>query len=236
MQGPSTFLTVLANLVIVSGTDEGVFVYNGTPASGNLVASVTGMSGTDSEGNAYLAGVASYTEISAGFWQATVVWDGLFSIYTATSAAGPWSLQNSIGWDATLGAIEVIDDFEVDQDMTVDGAATIFGGVTIGNGTTADVNLDPQMGEIIGYPFSTTFSDANFTTAIAGLNQLIGEMGNRGMIVTLCPLQNVASTGIMAAGDTLAGRYTHIMQPRDSPGSQDERSGNEHRIRYQARL
>ena len=47
------------------GTDfvintSGAFFYSGTPANGNLIASIATASGTDSFGNAYSAGVASY--------------------------------------------------------------------------------------------------------------------------------------------------------------------------------
>ena len=39
---------------------DGAFFYSGTPASGNLIASIAGVAGTDGEGNAYTAGVSSY--------------------------------------------------------------------------------------------------------------------------------------------------------------------------------
>lgn len=42
---------------IVSGTE---LFYNGTPAAGNLVASISGTSGTDPYGNFYFAGITSY--------------------------------------------------------------------------------------------------------------------------------------------------------------------------------
>jgi len=48
-----------------AGTDflinsAGIFVYSGTPAAGNLIASVAAANGTDGFGNAYVAGVTSY--------------------------------------------------------------------------------------------------------------------------------------------------------------------------------
>lgn len=39
---------------------SGYFIYDGTPANGNLVISITSASGTDSFGNAYLEGFTSY--------------------------------------------------------------------------------------------------------------------------------------------------------------------------------
>jgi hypothetical protein len=49
-----------------SGTDfvinsAGAFFYSGTPAAGNLIASIASAAGTDGFGNAYLAGITSYT-------------------------------------------------------------------------------------------------------------------------------------------------------------------------------
>lgn len=48
------------------GTDfimnaSGLFIYSGTPAAGNLVASIASTGGTDSFGNTYLEGVVSYS-------------------------------------------------------------------------------------------------------------------------------------------------------------------------------
>jgi hypothetical protein len=44
---------VAANVVIVYGAGGGIFLYNGTPTAGNLIAAITATSGTDSFGNAY---------------------------------------------------------------------------------------------------------------------------------------------------------------------------------------
>jgi hypothetical protein len=47
-------------------TAAGAFFYSGTPAAGNLTASVASASGTDPYGNAYLAGIVSYVSIASG--------------------------------------------------------------------------------------------------------------------------------------------------------------------------
>lgn len=39
---------------------SGLFIYDGTPAAGNLVASIAAAAGTDSFGNTYLAGIVTY--------------------------------------------------------------------------------------------------------------------------------------------------------------------------------
>lgn len=43
---------------------SGLFIYSGTPANGNLVASIAPATGTDSFGNTYLEGIASYSGAS----------------------------------------------------------------------------------------------------------------------------------------------------------------------------
>jgi hypothetical protein len=57
-------------LVVISGSSTngtvGLFVYSGTPANGNLVASIASTAGTDSFGNAYQAGITSYDPAVTG--------------------------------------------------------------------------------------------------------------------------------------------------------------------------
>lgn len=48
---------IVANQVIVEGGNDGVFVYSGTPALGNLIVSAAAMAGTDPYGNTYPAGL-----------------------------------------------------------------------------------------------------------------------------------------------------------------------------------
>lgn len=50
---------------VISGTS---LYYNGAPAAGNLVASITATSGTDSFGNAYLAGITTYSTTGNGLF------------------------------------------------------------------------------------------------------------------------------------------------------------------------
>lgn len=46
---------VIANQVIIEGSNDGLFVYNGAPALGNLIASIAATPGTDPYGNVYNA-------------------------------------------------------------------------------------------------------------------------------------------------------------------------------------
>lgn len=88
------------------GTDfeinpAGAFFYSGTPAAGNLVASVSRTQGTDAHGNAYLTGIVSYgpdTFSGTGFI-ATQIWQGDISWYHAATEAGPWTAEAIAGWN-----------------------------------------------------------------------------------------------------------------------------------------
>lgn len=45
--------SVTANTVLVSGTGDGVFVYDGAPGEGTLVVAIASAAGTDAYGNSY---------------------------------------------------------------------------------------------------------------------------------------------------------------------------------------
>lgn len=73
----------------------GMFLYSGTPAAGNLLASIAPVSGNDAAwtsgaGNAYLAGIVSYQQgtspcVAVEITTASINW------YTSATSAGPWS-------------------------------------------------------------------------------------------------------------------------------------------------
>jgi hypothetical protein len=45
--------SVTANTVVISGSGDGLFVYDGIPAFGNLILAIASAAGTDSFGNEY---------------------------------------------------------------------------------------------------------------------------------------------------------------------------------------
>lgn len=45
--------SVTSNTVVIKGSGDGLFVYNGTPASGTLILSISSAAGEDDYGNAY---------------------------------------------------------------------------------------------------------------------------------------------------------------------------------------
>lgn len=82
---------------VFEGTDyeinsSGAFFYSAAPALGNLILSIAKAGGTDASGNAYLAGLANYTNIGGTFY-AVVTNAGEVAYYTAASEAGPWTLH-----------------------------------------------------------------------------------------------------------------------------------------------
>ena len=80
-------------ILIIPGTKGGLFVYNGAPAFGNLVASIAAQPGTDIFGNAYLAGFASYQPpIQAALNAAALAWSGGVSNASITYASGSGNL------------------------------------------------------------------------------------------------------------------------------------------------
>ncbi len=80
---------------------SGFFLYSGPPAFGNLIGSVASVAGTDKFGNSYLSGQTTYTQSGGTFLAANLddpalsALIGLF-VYTAASAAGPWTRQGYV--------------------------------------------------------------------------------------------------------------------------------------------
>ncbi len=107
-QGLSTTLGSISG-VVFNGTDffinnSGAFFYSGTPAAGNLIASITNGTGTDAQGNAFLSGFTTYG-FGGLFFTAVSVDEGTISWYQSTTEAGPWTIFTDIGfaWDSLLG-------------------------------------------------------------------------------------------------------------------------------------
>jgi hypothetical protein len=105
----------------------GEFFYSGTPAAGNLVASVTNAAGTDQYGNIYLANISSY---GAGF--ASSLGGGFSTLYTG-SLAGGWTpqatIETGIGGGLFLTAA---------LGITLADAATADAGLTVTGGLITD--------------------------------------------------------------------------------------------------
>ena len=102
---------ILATAGIIEGPTiigSSAFYYNGTPAFGNLISSITQAAGTDQFGNAYVAGTSSY--FIGSTFAAVSVTGGSVTWYTAPGAAGPWGFIGQLIIPLT-GASTLILDF-----------------------------------------------------------------------------------------------------------------------------
>jgi hypothetical protein len=99
--------------VVIGGTS---LTYNGAPAAGNLVSSVSGTGGTDTFGNLYLAGTTGYTSIGGTYFAAQLggtATSAAVNLYSAASYGGPWTQYGSLSAQAngllTINAANAID-------------------------------------------------------------------------------------------------------------------------------
>lgn len=127
-QGFNNSSQVTTNKIVVFGPDQGIFVYSGTPALGNLIASLgveTG--GTDSVGNAYMAGDSSYVNAGLGVYFASNT-DGAALTWNESAAGpgGPYTLIASIGFNFSGGTGHLVVD-------STDGVSMEFNNPDTGN-------------------------------------------------------------------------------------------------------
>lgn len=130
MQGPGALNNVVANTVIVEGPNDGVFVYSGAPALGNLITSISAVATTDQFGNTVFQGTTNI-KFSAGVYYATNMGiNNTLSFLTATSQAGPWTNNGGIGQSPnSLEAITSL--FQTSADAVINGALTATSGIPL---------------------------------------------------------------------------------------------------------
>ncbi len=118
---------------------SGAFFYSGTPALGNLIASIANANGTDLQGNAYLQGIASYRNPSPGSFYCCVNNQAFTAYYFSNAACGPWAFQAAIRGDFTAGVLtfQASTNIETQVPLALDnlsapatptGAAWLYGG------------------------------------------------------------------------------------------------------------
>lgn len=117
---PWSSQAVLAQLIIIEGPNDGLFVYNGTPAAGNLVGSIAVTGGTDQFGNLYLAGEVTYTPAGPGF-EACQNFGAQLTFYTAITEAGPWTPVGVFGPSGTAGTTMLL--------QAISGPIVVQGGI-----------------------------------------------------------------------------------------------------------
>ena len=150
--------TIRARLVVIFGTGSGtgLFVYSGTPAAGNLIASIAAAATLDGFGNNVLAGTASYASTFAASLNG-----GFVNFYTG-SLAGGWSVGATIETDAlgdlillarsgrpvTTGS-NTLDDGS--GNMVVAGTLSVNGSTSTGAGDNGGVTSGPS-GTVNSFP------------------------------------------------------------------------------------
>lgn len=139
-QGFNNSSQVTTNKIVVFGPDQGIFVYSGTPAAGNLIETAGIESpGTDDFGNAYLSGSTTYSDDS-GIWLASNNNGGIFNFFISpTGFGGPYTPVAEIGFDfvGTTGHVNI---------QSSDGVSASFNGTnfTIPQGLSPDIQTLPN--------------------------------------------------------------------------------------------
>jgi hypothetical protein len=190
---------VLANLVIIEGPHDGLFVYNGTPAAGNLIASIAPAAGTDAYGNSYVGGITTYSasgdvELAAGeifLFDSSNLWmtmskAGLF-VYQSPGGAG-----NLIASIAPVAGTDAYGNIYPEGIRTVDAASqrnvTIAAdtislafvsslGATIGpdSGASGMLLTGPHVPISLPNPASLDLIPGSATSGISGPHALLGD-------------------------------------------------------------
>ena len=186
--------TITARRVIIAGPGNLVLAYTPTVAAGNLVASISATSTTDSAGNTVFAGVTAYGPGGLGVVAMSLVGGALIG-RTAVTEAGPWTLLGSLatssaagfGWSMSTGLIATALEL---LNLGSTPAAPATGGALFGAGTTLKVSSSDgnvyaiERLTLVGTTASQLISSTGFTT-IAGMscNLSIGTYRVRGQVV-----------------------------------------------------
>lgn len=158
--GNAYFFNVVATGTITAtafiGTDfvinsSGEFFYSGTPANGNLILSLANTSGTDAQGNTYVAGLGIYTaSTNIGSWNAT----GFKILNTASSLNGTLSVTpngtTGISPVLSLNTGENVSSTTAHIEAQYQGALSADALSFVGPVTTADADASQILLSIIG--------------------------------------------------------------------------------------
>lgn len=169
--------------IVIQSSGQTVLVYDGTPAAGNLIASIAAQSGTDAFGNFYPAGVADYSVLPAFpanqsgsfaqiFKSGLLINDpdyagdgsvigitsgGLATQSPSISVQSPGNQRSAI--KATAAFLNL-------AGISQDGTATPF--ATIG-GTDNSNNHYPANLQVLGNIFAVNIDSGTFSTSFAAL-------------------------------------------------------------------
>jgi hypothetical protein len=129
---PQNAVVVARKVIIVGPTGE-LLIYNPTAAAGNLTESGSAVQGTDAAGNEILPGFTTYANAAGVFYAGQLV-SGALLFDLATSEAGPYTPEASVGIDSAgdlvlqsiNGIIRAVSDMQAAAGLSVgDGAGHI---------------------------------------------------------------------------------------------------------------
>jgi hypothetical protein len=203
---------VIANKVIIEGTNGELLVYSGTPALGNLIVSIAGSAGTDGVGNPFLEGVTAYTvlgghtiavELGLGSFAGTPA-AGLFTHdETAPANSDPFAGSltssnagcNAVIYSGTATALAAGSGIECDDSVlsgvsggqvNIIAGQTTMSGTAVVQGQTLDVgdgsNALINLHPVMASPVNWPTAGKTLAQTQACLDAFIQSFKNRGMV------------------------------------------------------
>lgn len=208
---------------------SGIFMYNGTPAAGNLIGSWTSASGTDSFGNNYNAGFSIYQGASTQYLIDTsgnlTVGSSTGAHFTFSNGATPtMKAFDSLGrqclqLDSNTGLMTVLDNTDLNFIQLNTTTAQTPGGIAVGTLPTAGVmptatqvanaggiyNLNGSslgMHSPIGAPVTYTTYAGTFLTA-GQSGKVTGSGLNPVVQIYALPIANASDVDLHVSGSVV---------------------------------
>jgi hypothetical protein len=156
--------TVIARRVIVFGPGEGIFIYSGTPALGNLIGSWAGVAGVDQFGNSYPAGLdvdEGSLEVSDIIAQAMTLNPGPLLLYGNPNTVQVL-LTGAGNWPAPAGVTSVFAETIGSGQAGANGIVGAGGGGGTGGEYAAEPSLAVTPGNNYAYSQGTGGGNTTF--------------------------------------------------------------------------
>jgi hypothetical protein len=184
--------SVFPLLIVTSGSGfTGLFEYSPGPGTGNLIASSTAQAGTDPFGNAYLAGIATYSP-AAGIAQQLNT-NGVFYYTGPAGGGGPWT--------------QVLSEFYTTGTLQITGTSAGLQNLLIANPGGAVQYVFPS-GDPSG---ATDAANINAVLHSPQLTMLLLVAGTYYINAALTPNTNQSIIGA-GAGATVINQVTHAAE------------------------
>jgi hypothetical protein len=163
---------IRANIVIIFGPSNGLFVYSGTPGAGTLIASIAATAGTDPYGNKYPAGISSQSGgIEAILTGNELAWDApadhpqnLPAIFAAPSAAIGDSLEITSGIGSAGNTAAALTLYDSEASSTVPAIPSGGPGIFVAGGCPLVTDQWHTLGTLAG----TTLTQAAYRMTVEG--------------------------------------------------------------------